>query len=144
MRVGVFLPNWVGDVVMATPALRALRELAGNGVLVGVMRPYVANVLGGADWFDDTILYAKKSKHEDERPSVAAGMRWPAVKQRLRDAKLDAIVLLTNSLRTAWMAYSSGAPERIGLAENFRSALLTTRVYLPRRRGRSIRFPPVI
>jgi heptosyltransferase-2 len=138
------LPNWVGDVVMATPTLRALRELAGEGALVGVMRPYVADVLGGADWFDDTILYAKKSKHEDERPSVAAGLRWPAVKQRLRNAKLDAIVLLTNSLRTAWMAYSSGAPERIGLAENFRSPLLTTRVYLPRRRGRSIRFPPVI
>ena len=26
MRVGVLLPNWVGDVAMATPALRTLRK----------------------------------------------------------------------------------------------------------------------
>src|SRR5436189_293793 len=26
MNLAVFLPNWVGDVAMATPALRALRE----------------------------------------------------------------------------------------------------------------------
>ena len=26
MRLGVFLPNWVGDVVMATPAIRACAD----------------------------------------------------------------------------------------------------------------------
>ncbi len=30
MRIGVFLPNWIGDVVMATPALRALRQHFGS------------------------------------------------------------------------------------------------------------------
>ena len=60
MRLGVFLPNWVGDVVMATPAVRALRGLVGDdGALVGVMRPYVADVLAGTDWLDETILYSK-------------------------------------------------------------------------------------
>ena len=53
MRLGVFLPNWVGDVVMATPALRALRKLVGTeGQLVGIMRPYVAEVLAGTTWLD--------------------------------------------------------------------------------------------
>jgi heptosyltransferase-2 len=136
MRLGVFLPNWVGDVVMATPALRALRKLAGDGQLVGVMRPYVAEVLGGCTWFDETILYAKKAKD--------AELAWPAVQQRLRSAELDAVVLLTNSLRTAWMAYRSGAPQRIGTAGNLRSPLLTTKVYAPRRGWRAAPPPTVL
>jgi heptosyltransferase-2 len=119
MRLGVFLPNWVGDVVMATPALRALRTLAGDDVLVGVMRPYVAEVLAGGSWFDESIVYAK-----GQGDAVA----------QLRAAKLDVIVLLTNSLRTGWMAYRSGAPERVGMAGNLRSPLLTMRVH-PARRG---------
>jgi heptosyltransferase-2 len=128
MRLGVFMPNWVGDVVMATPALRALRMQVGeagaantgaSGALVGVMRPYVAEVLAGSDWFDQTITYAKGA-------SVTA---------ELRTARLDAVVLLTNSLRTAWMAYRSGARVRVGIARDFRSLLLTTRLYQPRRRG---------
>ena len=48
MRVGVFLPNWIGDVVMATPAVRAVRtHLGPEAQLFGVMRPYVAEVLRG-------------------------------------------------------------------------------------------------
>jgi heptosyltransferase-2 len=118
MRLGVFLPNWVGDVVMATPALRALRTLAGDDALIGVMRPYVAEVLAGSAWFDETIVYAKG------QGDVTAA---------LRTARLERVVLLTNSLRTGWMAYRSGARERIGMAGNLRSPLLTTRVQPPRR-----------
>jgi heptosyltransferase-2 len=135
MRLGVFLPNWVGDVVMATPALRSLRTHVGGGELVGVMRPYVAEVLAGSEWFDETIVY-KKGDGSLFRPPAA-----------LRAARLDAVVLLTNSLRTGWMAYRSGAGERIGTAGNLRSPLLTTRVYSARRgwrnRWRRVELPTV-
>jgi heptosyltransferase-2 len=137
MRLGVFLPNWVGDVVMATPAIRALRQLAGDGRLVGVMRPYVAEVLAGSRWFDETVLYAKRDK------APTADLRWPAACARLRAAELDAVVLLTNSLRTAWMAFRSGARERIGAAGNLRSPLLTTRVHAPRRGWRRVELPTI-
>jgi heptosyltransferase-2 len=128
MRLGVFLPNWVGDVVMATPALRALRTHVGAGTMVGVMRPYVAEVLAGSSWFDKSIVYAKG--HGDPIPE-------------LRAAQLDAVVLLTNSLRTGWMAYRSGARERIGMVGNLRSPLLTTKVS-PLRRGWRRAFLPTV
>jgi heptosyltransferase-2 len=132
MRLGVFLPNWVGDVVMATPALRSLRTYVGDGALVGIMRPYVAEVLAGSEWFDESIIYAKGNKNGSDE---------------LRAAGLDAVVLLTNSLRTGWMAYRSGARERIGMAGNLRSLLLTTRVYSARRgwrdRWRRVELPTV-
>jgi heptosyltransferase II len=124
MRLGVFLPNWVGDVIMATPALRALRRhLGGGGQLIGVMRPYVADVLAGKSWFDETIIYDKSSNQ--------FGFPGRQVIRDLQDARLDSILLLTNSLRTAWMSWRSGARERIGFRNEARSFLLTKPIRQP-------------
>jgi heptosyltransferase-2 len=121
VRLGIFLPNWIGDVVMATPAIRALRALVGSrGRLVGIMRPYVAEVLAGTNWIDESIYY--------DKPPRRFSMAGADVYRALRAARLDRIVLLTNSLRTAWMASRSGASERIGYAGNWRAWLLTTKV----------------
>lgn len=133
MRLGVFLPNWIGDVVMATPTLRALRQHVGpQGRIVGVMRPYVAEVLAGNSWIDETLCYRK-----NERLSAADVVR------QLRDQQLDAAVLMTNSLRTAWMAWRSGARRRIGYARDWRGLLLTTKLYEPRERGRWSPLPQI-
>jgi heptosyltransferase II len=125
VRLGIFLPNWLGDVAMATPAIRALRELVGpQGRLIGIMRPYVFEVLSGSEWLDETILYEKPSG----RLRVVSRRKY----QQLRCAELDRVVLFTNSLRTAWMGFRSGARERIGFAGDMRSWLLTKRLPRPR------------
>ena len=36
MNIAVFLPNWIGDAVMATPAVRALRDHFRGARLIGV------------------------------------------------------------------------------------------------------------
>ncbi len=124
MNVGVFLPNWIGDVVMAVPTLRALRKLVGDeGRLVGVMRPYVAQVLDGTPWLDAQLFYDPRSKNRD--------FQTRALVQRLLLQELDAVVLLTNSLRTGVLAWLSGAPRRIGYARSFRGPLLTDRLRAP-------------
>jgi heptosyltransferase-2 len=121
MRVGIFLPNWIGDVVMATPTVRALRQQIGrDGKLIGIMRPYVAEVLAGLSWLDEVICYDK----QPGRFPFAS----PASYAQLRAAQLDRVVLLTNSLRTAWMAWRSGARERVGYSGDARGWLLSTRV----------------
>ena len=82
MRLGIFLPNWIGDVVMATPAIRALRTLVGpQGRLIGIMRPYVAEVLAGTNWLDESIYYDKPAR----RVSLASADVYRA----LRAARLD-------------------------------------------------------
>src|SRR4051794_2425137 len=118
MRLGVILPNWVGDVVMATPALRAMRKFVGDsGQLIGIMRPYVAEVLAGTAWLDQQIIY--------DKPANRFAFASPDVYHSLRAAKLDRIILLTNSLRTAWMAWRSGARVRFGYRGQARTWLLT-------------------
>jgi heptosyltransferase-2 len=115
MNLAVFLPNWIGDVVMATPALRALRDHCHDGRIIGVVKPYVAGLLDGGDWFDELIL-ADKGKR---RQGVVA------VARQLRQRDIDLAVLMPNSLRTALTAWLGRCRRRIGYARYGRSPLLT-------------------
>lgn len=128
MNIGVFLPNWVGDVVMATPMLRTLRQHFADARLVGIMRPYVAEVLAGTCWLDDQILCG---------PGATDGGRrgWPLVR-RLRQERLDLALLLPNSWRTALLARAGGARERIGYARGGRGWLLSRKLYPSKQAGR--------
>jgi heptosyltransferase-2 len=124
MNVAVFLPNWIGDVVMATPTLRALRRRIGlQGRLVGVMRPYVSQVLAGTTWLDEELFYDPKSK------DAALGNR--ALVRNLRERELDAAILLTNSLRTGALAWFGRARRRYGYDRGLRGPLLTHRLVPP-------------
>lgn len=136
MRLGVFLPNWIGDVVMATPALRALRKHVGqHGQLIGIMRPYVADVLAGTGWLDETIFYTKRAGDSE--------FSRRRVRQNLRAAQLDAVLLLTNSFRTAWMAWQSRASERIGYVGGFRRFLLSHRITPQTQKANGLPLPTI-
>jgi heptosyltransferase-2 len=127
MQIAVFVPGWVGDAVMATPALRALRHRYPGARIAAVGKPYVADVFAGGDWFDEYLC--------------ASGGPWSqgvvAVAWRLRRRKVDLAVLLSNSFRSAWTAWLGGCRRRIGYARYGRSPLLTAAL-LPLRdtRGR--------
>jgi heptosyltransferase II len=120
MKFALFLPNWIGDVVMATPALRAVRDSLPSAEIVGIMRPYVADVLAGTGLIDRTLFY-------NPRGSNASQRGWSFVRN-LRAERFDTALLLTNSMRTAWLAWVSGANRRIGFARDLRGWLLTERV----------------
>ena len=124
MNLGIFLPNWIGDVVMATPALRALRRHYGpQARIVGIMRPYVAEVLVGTPWLDERLYFDPRSKNHELH-----GWRFA---RRLRRERFDAVILLTNSLRTGFWAWASGARQRVGYARDVRSMFLTHKLYAP-------------
>lgn len=128
MKLGVILPNWIGDAAMATPALRALRDHFGpTATMVGIMRPYVAEVLEGTSWLDEQLFYDPHSKRSDQHS-------WSLIRQ-LRARQLDTMVVLPNSFRTGAIGWLSGARQRIGYARNGRGLLLTQRLQ-PQRTGR--------
>jgi heptosyltransferase-2 len=125
VKIAVFLPNWVGDMAMATPVLRALRNHFGpDARLLGVGRPYLAPVLHGTTWLDDYVDFHSRSKDRS--------VRMVAVTQALRREGVDTVVLLTNTLRTGLMAYASGAKQRVGFVRYGRGPLLTHKLYFPR------------
>ncbi len=112
---------------MATPALRALRMHYGaDAELIGVMRPYVRDVLAGTSWLNErsTVLYDRRSEHPEQRS-------WGVVR-RLRAMRPDVLLYLTNSLRTALMGRLVGASRRVGYVRYGRGPLLTDRLRPPR------------
>jgi heptosyltransferase-2 len=121
---------------MATPCLRAVRRHVGSRArITGILRPYVAEVLAGSPWLDEQILLPQRI-----RGARAAWHCW----QSLRNARFDVALLLTNSWRTAALAWLSGARERVGYARSFRRMFLTGRLPRPHRDGRPLRFFPTV
>ncbi|MFM1902162.1 MAG: ADP-heptose--LPS heptosyltransferase 2, partial [Planctomycetota bacterium] len=55
MEIAVIMPRWVGDAIMATPALRSLRAHFPAARITGVMRPVIADLLAGTPWLDATV-----------------------------------------------------------------------------------------
>jgi heptosyltransferase-2 len=133
MNVAVFLPNWIGDAVMATPALRALRDRYREGRIIGVVKPYVAGLLDGSDWFDELILADKGQP----------GQGILAVARQLKQRGIDLAVLMPNSFRSALTAWLGRCRRRIGYARYGRSPLLTD-VLPPIRDGRGRLMPSPI
>ncbi|MBL7141224.1 MAG: lipopolysaccharide heptosyltransferase II [Planctomycetes bacterium] len=119
MTLAVALPNWVGDAVMATPTLRALRRRFPDERIVAVTRPYVRPVLDPNPWTDAFIQCDK-----------SLGGMWRAVK-RLRREHAETGLLLPNSLRSALLFRLADVHRRIGYARECRSWLLTDAVAAP-------------
>src|SRR5262245_46256251 len=115
MKVAVFLPNWIGDAVMATPALRALRQHFRGAHLTGILKPYVAGVLEGGDWFDE-LCFLNGGPWSQSVPAVA----W-----KLWRCHIDLAILFPNSFRSALVTRLGGCKRRVGYARYARSFLLT-------------------
>ncbi|WP_339733690.1 lipopolysaccharide heptosyltransferase II [uncultured Gimesia sp.] len=115
MKIAVFLPNWIGDAVMATPALRAIRHQFPDAEIVTIQRPYVADTLDGLDLIDRTISLQSGQK---------LGSRFQLL-QQLRRERFDLSILFPNSFRSAWLSFLAGIPRRVGINRDGRRWLLT-------------------
>ncbi len=120
MKRAVWLPNWIGDAVMATPALRLLRDRFPDNELIGIYRVPNDDVLAGSDLLDGMIL--------DQSSSKFSWKQKTAFLRKLRAERFDEIILMTNSLRTAAVARLAGIPKRIGFQRDGRGWLLTDRL----------------
>lgn len=128
-RIAVFMPNWIGDAAMATPALRALRRRAGRDAeMIGIMKPPIAGLLAGSPWFDAIWLR--------EDADAPPRLDWRAFARRLRKANVDLSVHLTNDFASALASRLGGVRERAGYVRNGRGWLLTTRLAPPSQDGR--------
>ncbi|MBM3965168.1 MAG: glycosyltransferase family 9 protein, partial [Planctomycetes bacterium] len=128
MRLAVMLPNWVGDACMATPTLRALRYgIPELSEFSWVGRPAPLMVLEGLPWSDSTLCYKPGLKQSGDQGQNNTWNRRGLVRE-LRRRRMDAILLMTNSLSTALVAWLAGVPRRIGYARDGRGLLLTQRV----------------
>ena len=125
MRILIRATNWVGDAIIALPALRALRTKFPEAHIAVVARPYVAGIYGGQQICDQLLAYDPLGEY-----GGFAGRERFAME--LRAQKFDVALLLQNAFEAAWLAWRAGIPDRIGYARDGRSFLLTKAVPVPK------------
>ena len=126
MKILIRATNWVGDAIMALPALSAVRGRFPEATIAIVARPYVADIYRGQEICDELIAYDPNGAH--------AGLSGrERLAQELRARKFDVALLLQNAFDAAWLAWRAGISERIGYARDGRSLLLTKRIPVPER-----------
>ena len=125
MKILIRATNWVGDAIMALPALRAVRAKFSDAQIAIVAQPYVAHI-----YCDQQIC--NQLIHYDARGIHAGFSGRERLAQELRAQKFDVALLLQNAFDAAWLAWRANIPERIGYARDGRSLLLTKPVPVPK------------
>lgn len=138
------LPTWVGDFVMVTPTLRAIRNRFPDARITILMHPNLRELVQGGDWMDECIEWPEGKTETQKRRNTEIEGRpasWWELRRRLRAREFDWAILLPNSFRSAWIAWLTGAKRRVGYARDGRSFLLTDRVPVKNRRGANRSLP---
>jgi len=125
MKMLIRATNWVGDAIMALPALRTVRARFPDAEIAILALPYVADIYRDQQIGDSLIVYDRKGAH-----ATFSGRERLA--GELRTQKFDIALLLQNAFDAAWIAWRAGIPQRIGYARDARTLLLTKSVAVPK------------
>jgi heptosyltransferase II len=123
-RLVILAPNWLGDAVMALPAIADVRRTAPSAHLTVAARPSIAPLFHLVRPVDDVLVLTK-------RASVGRVSSWRELGVELAGGGFDTALLLPNSVHAALIAARAGIPERWGYRTSFRSRLLTRGVHPP-------------
>jgi heptosyltransferase-2 len=108
--------NWLGDVVMSTPALQRLRERYPEAHIALLSPQKLAEVWLHFPAINQVITFASR-----ETP-------W-SIGRRLRPGAFDTVLVFPNSPRSALEGWFARIPRRIGYARAWRNWFLTQPVF---------------
>jgi lipopolysaccharide heptosyltransferase II len=132
-RILLIKPSSLGDIIHALPALSALRRRFPRSRIAWLVKKDWSEILRG---------------HPDLTDVIAADFRWramPRLMSELRRARYDLVLDLQGLLRSAAIAWLTGAATRVGFAEGREGSRwwYSESVRLPGSEGRSWRLIPV-
>jgi heptosyltransferase-2 len=122
-RILVRGTNWIGDAVLTTPALMAIRKGFPQAKIALLVKPAIAELLHHHPAVDEIVLY------RDPGPHAGLGGKL-TLARLLRRGRYDLAILLQNAFEAAAITALAGIPNRYGYATDGRSLLLTHRVPL--------------
>ena len=121
-------PNWLGDLVMATPGFRALRSSYPHSRICLQVREGLEPVLSGSPWFDEVIPL--RSHH------LGLHAMWAEARELRRAQKFDLGICIPDSFSAALMMRMAGVSRIVGYEGRGRSGLLHDKVSVPPDWGR--------
>jgi lipopolysaccharide heptosyltransferase II len=106
-RILIARTDRVGDVLLSTPVIEALRDRYPNAYIAMMVSPYAREIVQGNPYLDEVIIYDKDAKHK----SWLGSMRFAS---KLRKKKFDLALILHPTNRVHLVAFFAGIPRRIG------------------------------
>jgi len=123
-RILVKEVNWLGDLVMSLPALRAIRRSFPHARVSVLVKKELAGFFDGIRWIDEVIPYSV-------RGGVGGIGDRLSVVRAIRSTGCDLAVLFPNSFESALWVTMARVPRRAGYAKDGRGVLLTHRIKPP-------------
>jgi len=110
----IHCPNWVGDIVMAIPALDCFRNNYPGAKIIGIVKKRAQGILRDGPWFDGFIDSDDKS-----------GSGFRRLIRQIRQCNADMAVLLPNSIRSLLSVRLGGVKDVFGYRRDFRGLFLS-------------------
>ncbi len=118
-KIIVRMPNWIGDLVMATPVLTDLRNKFPGAEITAMCKKPICELLEKDPEIDEIFCFTKPQNRFFEKRIEKRN-----IISKLRTGKYDLGILLTNSFSSAWWFWQGKVKNRLGYDGNFRNFLL--------------------
>ncbi|WDP89418.1 MAG: lipopolysaccharide heptosyltransferase II [Desulfobacter sp.] len=116
-RILIRAANWVGDAIMTTPVIRAVRKNFPQAHIAVLAKPWVVPVYESNPHVDEVMIYENGGRHK-----MGAGTLRLA--RDIRRKNFDLAILMQNAFEAALLAFLAGVPERLGYDTDARTLLL--------------------
>ena len=124
MKIAVYSPNWIGDAVMALPFVQQLKIDNKDSEIFIFCKEWVSGVYKNHPAVSQIIPIRDKD--------LNGLMRMIRTGSSLKPKGFDRFYTLTDSFRSAFIIWLSGAEKRYGYKTQFRSVFLTNISMIPK------------
>ncbi len=118
IKILVWLPSPMGDAILCTPALRAIREKYESGKIYFLANTTVRRILSPCPFNDDWLEYDGKNPF--------------SIAKILKEQKFTHAALFKNSFASALTVFLAKIPSRTGYDREQRGFLLTEKLHPPK------------
>lgn len=122
-RILIIQTAFLGDVILCTPLIKALRELFPDSFISFLLIPETKRLLENNPHLTEVLVYDKRKKK-----GIGNFLRMAS---KIRERKFDLALVPHRSWRSALLVYLGEIPQRIGFDKSAGSFLFTHKMVYP-------------
>jgi heptosyltransferase-2 len=119
-RILIVRTDRIGDVLLSTPVIKAMRDAYPNAYIAMMVSPYTKDIVDGNPYLDEVIIYDKDGKHKSWLGSIKFAIK-------LKKKRFNLAIVLHPTNRVHLITFFAGIPRRIGYNKKL-GFLLTDRI----------------
>ncbi len=127
-RILIIRTDRIGDVVLSTPVITALRKAFPDIYIAMMVSPQTREIITGNPYLNEIIVYDKKLKHKGIFKTLG-------FITHLKKKKFDLALILHSTTRVNCISFLSGIPKRVGYKKGKMDFLLTEKLEYKKRLG---------